>query len=298
MELRRIRVAAAAICLFGICTVLNAQDRPVAAKKHLLWRVSSKQNSIYLLGSIHLLKEENYPLPDVIDKAFEGSATAVFEVDIAEMQRPENAQRMLLKALLPAGKTLEAELGKETYARLKGKAAGMGLELGALGQFRPWYVGILISMVKLQQLGFAQGYGVDRHYHAGAVKAKKEVVGLETGEYAIDVLAELAGEKPDEFMNQVLDDLDIIEKQMAEIVKAWFAGDTKSIEDTILKSFKDHPGIYKALVIERNRKWLPKIEQFLKGQKKHFVCVGTAHVVGKDSLLDLLRKKGYTVEQL
>lgn len=285
------------LSVLGLCLAGRAQDE-AGKDKHLLWKVSSKRNSIYVLGSIHLLKKENYPLPEAMDKAFDESEVAAFEVDIAEMEKPESAQQMLLMALMPAGKLLRDEIDGKTYARLRKRAGEMGMDIAALNRFKPWYIALAISMAKLQQLGFMPGYGVDRRYHGMAVKAKKKVVGLETSAHVLGALDELTKDEPDEFLNQVLDDLDIIEEQLAEIVKAWFTGNTKGMEDTVLKSFKDHPDVYEALITKRNKRWLVKIEEFLKGDKRHFVVVGAAHVVGEGGLIDLLRKKGYDIRQL
>lgn len=298
MKSCKVKILFSAVAALGLCLGANAQEKQAAKDKHPLWRVTSKQNSIYLLGSIHLLKEESYPLPAVIDKAFEECEVVGFEVDLAEMVSAAKQRLIMEKALLPAGQTLEGLLTKETYARLKTKAAEMRLSIAVLGRFRPWYVAVAISMEKLRRLGFSQENGVDMHYYNRALKAGKMTTGLETVEDQVAMFGKLTKDNQDEFLRQVLDDMDVIEKELSKIIKAWSAGDTKGINDTLLKSFKDHPKIREIVLTDRNRKWLVKIEQFLKGEKKHFIVVGTAHVVGKDSLVELLTKKGYTVEQL
>ena len=55
---------------------------------------------------------------------------------------------------------------------------------------------------------------------------------------------------------------------------------------------------YDRLLIERNRTWLPKIEALFARPRPAFVVVGAAHLVGPDGLLQMLKAKGYKVEQL
>lgn len=298
MRLRKIGILLSALFALSLCPVADAQEKQAEQTRHPLWRVSSKENSIYLLGSVHLLKKGNYPLADVIDKAFEESEATAFEIDLADMVKPEKQMVILQKAFLPPDQTLEGQLTKETYARLKKTAGAMQLNVAMLTRFQPWYVAVAVSMEKLRRLGFLPENGVDRHYYNRAVKAGKQVVGLETVEDQLDMFAKLTEKNQDDFLRQVLDDMDIVEKQVAEIIKAWSTGDAEGVEKTLLRSFKDHPEIKEIVLTNRNKKWLVKVEQFLKEKKKYFVVVGTAHVVGKDSLVDMLQKKGYTVEQL
>jgi len=298
MKTQKIKMLLSGLFMLSLCLVADAQEKSAARTKHPLWRVSSKENSVYLLGSVHLLKEGNYPLADVIEAAFKESEIAVFEVDLGDMVKPEKQMVILQKAFLPPDQTLQGQLSKETYERLKEAAAAMQLNVAMLARFRPWYVAVAVSMEKLRRLGFLPENGVDRHYYNKAVKAGKKVVGLETIEDQLDMFAKLTEKNQEEFLGQVLDDMDMVEDQLSEIVKAWSTGDAKGIEKTLLKSFKDHPDIYEVVLTSRNKKWLVKVEQFLKGKKKHFVVVGTAHVAGKDSLVELLEKKGYKVEQL
>src|SRR5437762_13012739 len=96
---------------------LDAQPAKTStAAKHSLWKVQGKENAFYLLGSIHLLKKEDYPLPGPMETAFSDSKIAVFETDIAAMENPELAMKLATKGQLPEGETLRARLSPPVYA--------------------------------------------------------------------------------------------------------------------------------------------------------------------------------------
>lgn len=298
MKQRNIGFLLSAIAVSGLCIGVYGQEAQPVKGKHALWRISSGRNSVYLLGSIHLLKKENYPLPEVIERAFEESETAVFEVDLGEMAKPEKQRMIISKAFLREGKSLEERLSRKTYDKLVKKAGEIGVSVLAFDRLKPWYIAIALSMERMMGLGFMPEYGVDRHYYGKAVKAGKKVVGLETSEYQLDLFNKLSDENQDKLLSQVIDDLEVVEKELKVMVKAWTDGDLKTLDETMLKSFKEYPEIYEAFLTTRNRNWMTEIEKFLAGTAKHFIVVGAAHMVGKDSLIDMLEKKGYTVEQL
>ena len=122
--------------------------------KNTLWRVSSGGNSIYLLGSLHLLKRENYPLNETIEKAFNDSQTLVLEVDMKSMTDPTTQQMMLSRGMLPQGDSIDKRVSKETYELAKKKTQELGLDISAFKQFKPWFFAMTLTVIKLQSLGF------------------------------------------------------------------------------------------------------------------------------------------------
>ncbi|MFQ5684752.1 MAG: TraB/GumN family protein [Candidatus Binatia bacterium] len=296
MTLRR---AVVVFYLFFVPAVsLSAQVTPRDSAKHFLWKVQSKNNTVYVLGSVHLLKKENYPLSRTIEDAFKDTEKLVLEIDPASLEGKKSQWVMLTKGTYEKGKTLRAGVPKATY-RLAGKRAEeLGINIKALDKFEPWFAALTIAALKLQQLGFDPKRGVDRHFADEAKKTKKEILGLETAEYQISLFDEMTPATQGLMLLKTLKDLDVIEKEVSRIVESWASGDIEALETLLLGTFKKVPKVYKRLIVDRNRNWLPKIETFLAQEKNYMVIVGAGHLLGRDGLIELLRHKGYSVEQL
>ena len=277
---------------------LMALEGSGAGGRHALWRVGSGTHSIYLAGSIHLLRKENYPLADVLEKAFDQCRVLVLEIDPSEATDPEAVQAMLAKGKLPVGETLERQIGKETYTMASAKVSEMGMDMAGFRDFKPWFFLLTLTQARFQALGFDPALGLDMYFYSKAVEAGKEVVGLETIDFQIDLFDGMSGVDQDRLVRQGLKDLDVVETEMDEIVTAWSTGDVKTLEGLIFESFRDYPAIFDRLVTRRTKNWMPTIESLLKGGKRCLVVVGVGHLVGDEGLVELLRARGYAVEQL
>jgi uncharacterized protein YbaP (TraB family) len=283
------------IAFIFIGTALCAQD---VAGKTCLFRVSAPGSTVYLLGSIHYMREANYPLKQTIEQAFAVSTTAVFEVDMAEMDTPETQMMMLSRSVFTDGTTLEQSLSHATYEKLVEKAAEFGLDIRMLGNFKPWSVTMTLMGLKLKQFGFDPAQGIDRYFYRQAQTGGKRIFGLETLDYQIGLFDSLKRQEQELLVEQTLSDFDTMESQMGEMWRSWFNGDVDNLERMILTSFNDYPGLYQKFLVQRNRNWLSQIEIFLTQRKTTFVVVGAGHLLGPDGLVNLLRRRGYLVEQL
>jgi uncharacterized protein YbaP (TraB family) len=150
----------------------------------------------------------------------------------------------------------------------------------------------------LQQLGFDPNQGLDKYFFDKAKLAKKEIVGLETIEYQLGFFDGMEMGTQELLLLQTLNDLETLEGEFDEIVKSWATGDIEALERTLLKDFAEYPEVYKRFVSERNRNWLPKIESLVGQRDNYLVIVGTLHLVGKEGVIELLKERGYSVEQL
>ena len=269
-----------------------------ARAKNCLWKVQSDKNTVYLMGSIHLYKKENYPLSRPIEKAFSNSSVIVFETEMDKMQSPK-AQEMLLEiGLMTEGKTVKDHLDTETYELLSDEIKKMGLNIKMFKKFQPWFLAITLTVLKIQSMGYNPADGIDLYFYQKAVIDKKETTGLETLEEQFAHLNTLAGLNQNDLIRQYIADISNLEKECIDIMNAWSSGDTDKLKIIILKNFEKYPEIYNELLIKRNKKWMSKIVPFLKTDKNYIIIVGAGHLVGKGSLIELLKKKGYSVEQL
>jgi uncharacterized protein len=286
------------LLVFHTSEVEAQNARQATVKKSCLWRVVSRDSTVYLLGSVHLLKSGSYPLSDAMERAFGDSSKLVLEVNLDSLDSPDAQQMILAKALLPEGKTLTEILSPATYQAVQQKVEALGLDIEALKRMKPWFLSLSLVAMKMQQLGYNAQHGVDRHFFERARKAKKDVLGLETADFQLNLLDSLPAKAQEESLLQTMKELDQFETEFEEIMSAWAAGQEKQLNDLLLASFKEYPDIYEKLILERNRNWLPKIESHLQGGNKTLVVVGAAHLVGHDGVVELLKQKGYSVEQL
>ncbi len=269
-----------------------------ALAKSCLWKVTSKNGTLYLQGSVHALKANNYPLAPAIEQAYTASDTLVLEVDMAEMTSPETQQQITEKAMLPGTNTLQGVLDETTYQKLATTCAEAGLPIVALGKYKPWFAAITLSMLKMQKMGFDPRHGLDQYFYDKATADGKKVIGLETVKFQIDLFDSLADENPNDFVERTLADLALIEEEVESLIKAWVVGDIDAVGKLMDQSFEGYPQFYKTFVLDRNQRWLKKLDGLLKKSKVHMVVVGAGHLPGKGGLLELLEQKGYTLEQL
>lgn len=272
------------------------QSSGEGGNKSCLWEVSSK-GTVFLLGSIHLLKPDSYQMTTAAKIALDRAKVVVFEVDMESMNSPEFQQLILNKGIF-SGPEVKLNVSLETFYLAKKKIEEMGLSFESFRSFKPWLLMLAITTAKLKELGFDPNHGVDRYFFDKAKYLNKEIISLETVEYQLDRLDGMSIEIQELALVQTLEDLDLIEQEFNEILKAWNQGDIVELERLLLSSFKNFPDVYKRLIKDRNRNWLSRIKQFLKEDGITLIVVGTAHLVGPDGLVQLLIRQGHKVEQL
>ena len=272
----------------------SAQD----AKKHFLWKVEGPGASVaYLLGSLHVLTPEFYPLSPEINKAFAAAKTLVEEVDFDEMNDPAQMMSALAKAMLTDGRTLEQLVAPATFAEVSKRAEKSGLPMMALQRMKPWLVAITLMGPALQAAGFKAELGVDKHFFDRAKEAGLKRQALETLAYQIDRFDELTPRLQEDMLVSSMKEIDAQVGNVTDLAQQWAAGDVKSLEKSLLESFAGSRELYDRLLVERNRNWVTHVDTCLQQNAGCFIVVGAAHLVGPDGLPTLLAKKGYKVTQ-
>ena len=283
--------------LVFLASLLLSQDS-LRSQKHFLWKVEdSKGASAYLLGSLHVLTADAYPLPAAIDKAFAESKTLVEEVDLDEMNDPMQMMAALSKAMLTGGQTLDQLIAAETFAEVKKRAEAYGMPMAALQRMKPWLVAVTLMAPTLQSAGFKPELGIDRHFFDRAKEKGLNRKALETLAYQLDRFDQMSPKLQEELLKATIADLDTQVTGVKEMVRAWSSGDIGTVEKLTLTAFLESPELYQRLLLERNQNWLPHVESCLTENAGCFVVVGAAHLVGKDGMPALLAKKGYKVTQ-
>ncbi len=266
-------------------------------RRNTLWSVKTGKNTLYLLGSVHILRRDSYPLSRGIERAYEQSQRVVFEADVQAMASPDMLQKMMAEGLYAEGKSLAQGISRETYELLRKRAESAGLPMAQLERMRPWFCALSLVGIELQRLGFEPAYGVDHHYFKRAKKDGKECLFLETPGEQLSFLSALEEKVQEAFLAQTLAYLDAVGGMFHEMIEAWKTGDVAKLESLVQMGFKDFPELYERLFAGRNRAWLKTVEELLDKDEDALVIVGAGHLVGRESLIDLLSKKGYQVAQ-
>jgi uncharacterized protein YbaP (TraB family) len=268
-----------------------------AAPLHTFWSVKGAHNTVYLLGSVHVLKPADSDLPPEALRAYESASALVMELDLNNLDPGQLAGSGLELESLPAGETLEHVLGESAYARFLEHTKPLGLDPELFSHYQPWFVAVSIEQVELMQLGFEAGSGVDEQFAQRAQADHKPIVALETLDDQLGLFAHLSLDQQRRFLLYTLDDTDHAATEVDAVVDAWRHGDTAALERLLGDSYQEFPELYRLLTTDRNRRWLPTLVGLLQGSQDYLVIVGALHLVGKDGIVELLRQAGYQVIQ-
>jgi uncharacterized protein YbaP (TraB family) len=263
-----------------------------------VWAVRGAHNTVYLAGSIHMLPPDDAALPPGFNRSYADSARLVMELDLGKFDAMEAMAWMMDHGALPAGSNLRGVLGEERYGRVSTAAAGLGLPMAGLDSLAPWVVGIEIADLAYEHEGFDPEQGVEEQLVRRAAKDGKPTAGLETMPEELSGLTELSSADQIRMLDQTIDDLKDIKSEMREVTIAWRHGDAARLAALLSSEYNAFPSLYQPLVSERNKRWLPQVEELLKGNDNSLVVVGALHLVGQGGLLELLRRKGYKITQL
>jgi uncharacterized protein YbaP (TraB family) len=220
------------------------------------------------------------------------------EIDLVKLDPLEAGAWMADQASLPAGKHLHEIIGDRTYGRVVAAAAVAELPMMALDHQAPWMVGIELSEHAYERAGYDGAEGVDEQLAGRAQADHRPTAGLETLQEQLGGLIALSPADQTRMLDESLDELDQVPSEMKDIMAAWRSGDAPKLAKLLSTEYESFPALYRPLVTVRNEHWLPQIKQMLKEKDNVLVVVGALHLVGKDGLLDSLRREGYSVTQL
>jgi uncharacterized protein YbaP (TraB family) len=294
----------AASLLFAASLPVRAEAPPVP----LLWKVSDADNSLYLLGSFHMLQPDDYPLSADVDGAFADAEAVLFEMSPEEMASPTLALQMGQAAIRTDGTRLDSQLPEALQAQLQawGEARApvlqaQGMAPAMLQMFEPWFVALTVGMVDMVQAGFRPELGLDQHFAKAAQAAGKDTAGLETAQQQIDFLDGMDPAEQVQYLSESLDAAGEGSDELERLHAAWRNGDAQRVWDIAGAEMQArYPKLYQRINVQRNDAWLPRLESRLAapGEDDTLVVVGALHLLGDDGLVAKLRARGYQVERI
>jgi hypothetical protein len=286
-------LAAGAAMLVGL-----AAASPIA-REPALWVVRDADSTVYLFGTVHLLKSATAWRTPKVDAALRESDEVWFE--LAETG-DEAASNRIVAELMPKlgvdqARPLSSKLNAADRRRLEAAAASLGLPVAQLEPMRPWLAALTFSLVPIIKAGYDPKLGVDSLLAAAARGQNKPIRGLETMEQQFRFFADLPQELEVQMLREVLDDVERGPQVLDQLSAAWATGDGEAFERLFVDELRDSPEMYKVLIVDRNEAWAKAIQERMKGSGVSFVAVGAGHLTGPDSVQARLAARGITAER-
>lgn len=276
-----------------------APGRAVAEDRGVLWTVQGHHNTLYLLGSVHVLRPGDATLPRAALDAYADAEQLVMEIDLDDAALGDPlamAQQMQVSAAMPSGQSLQAVLGSD-YAEVARRASEAGLDLAMFDRFQPWFVATMLLQLDLAKRGFDPALGIEQQLAGRAAADHKPIAGLETPEQQFAVLSGLSLADQKRFLLMTLDESAQGDAELEQLLAAWRKGDTTALAVLLSDEFERFPQLYRPLTEDRNRAWVGQLDDLLDDRDDYLVVVGALHLVGRNSVVDLLRQRGYAVTQ-
>jgi uncharacterized protein YbaP (TraB family) len=266
-----------------------------AADAPFLWKVQGAKATHYLMGSVHLLPKSAYPLPAEVERAYAETSALVLETDLDAVGAPA-AQKQILSAARGAQK-LRDEIGPEMYARLQTQLETLDLNPRLCDDFKPWFCSLTMSVLAFQKLGMNPDRGVDVHFFNRAEKDGRPMRWLEQPEQQMALFAGMDAQMSRSFLQSALEELEDPGRSPQALIDAWMQNDVAGIGTMVAEMRADHPALYARLLADRNREWLPQLEEIFGSDKPQMVLVGAAHLVGPDGLVTQLTQRGWRLQR-
>lgn len=283
------------------CTILLALfilliSFPVFSQSSV-YVIEGKGTKIYVGGSIHKLREKDFPLPGEFFNALDNSELLVLETDIAEVNDPENAPGLIEIMTFQDDQTLKSVLNENVYTKLDSACSDYGFRLEGIQKLKPFAVVMNLTQLVMEENGITQD-GVDVKLIEEAAKRKRSFLYLETFEDQLRFMKQITEIDENEFVLYSLTDIEQNNEMFDEIVATWKTGDKKMMQELNEDFKQSFQKIYQFLLLDRNNNWIPQLENFLKTPEVEFVVVGALHLYGPDGVLQQMKDRGYKVKQL
>ena len=272
--------------------------QPLAFAETSVWKVQKDEATVYVGGTIHVLRPSDYPLPVEFEHAFQTSQIITFETDIRQMNSPKLAHKMLMRLSYSDERTIKSEVSPETYALLSKYATASGISLNFMRKAKPGMLMSALMLAELRKIGVSQ-QGIDLFFLNRTEKEGKLADFLETPEEQIEFLADMGVGNEEAFYQNMLRDFKNTQKLFATMIKHWRTGNSEDLDLAVNQVMKaQSPKIFQSILVDRNNNWLPVIENYFETSEIEFVLVGAAHLIGEEGLIYQLKQKGYQVSKL
>ena len=295
--LKTMRWALPVLSLLAACASASPPPPKAPPAHPALWKLSDADTTIYLFGTIHVLRKDYQWRTPVINRAVRDSRELVLEVADLEDQN-KTAKTFLGLAISPNLPPVLDRVPADKRAGLQALMDKAGMPTSALNKFESWAVAITLASGMLKELDVSPEYGVEKQLRASFAKGKRPVSGLETTEQQLGFFDKLPEAAQRTFLSSMVDDAVDPQKEFNDMVSAWSRGDDKAIALTFDDELKLSPELVEALLHQRNANWTVWLKKRLEKPGTIFFAVGAGHLAGADSVIALLGKDKLKVERI
>ena len=275
-----------------------------------MWKVTDPAtgNELYMMGTIHVVTDNTFPLPDYIMDVYKKCDGVAVEININSlMEDMEQLQGFYQKLVYTDGTTVKDHISEETYVKMKNYLSEKGMYSPMFDTYSAGFWASQIESVSVLSIGNIEESGVDARFITMADEDGKKVVDIETIDIQASVITSLSDELSDYMISETIDkayDMKEYTKEFAEMYDAWASGDIDELdeedeEDDIPEELEDDYADYMDTILyKRNAGMAEKAEEYLKNGDNYFFMVGSAHFAGDKGVDDILKEKGYIVERV
>lgn len=276
----------------GLLGSLNAYaEAPV-------WAIRGAHNTVYLAGSVHLLRAADAKLPPAFDRAYADADALVMEIDLDDLDPIASQGWMLEHGTYGDDATLSKTIGRQRFAQVEQESNRLGLPVEVIEPLEPWLVAMTLAQLQYVKLGFDPEQGVEKQLERRAVADHKEITGFETLEEQLGLLDGMSYADQGRFLDLTIEEMREMEGETDSLLAAWRAGNARKLASILSEEYRVAPALYRMLVSNRNGRWMPRIEELLRDDRNYLVVVGALHLVGSGGLLELAKAKGFDPKQM
>lgn len=261
-----------------------------------VWAIDGGDNDVFLFGSVHLLQEGSFAVGGVLAEAVAQAERICLEIDPDAQDEAETLSLTLARAVDPEGRTLFDLLGEDA-AEVRERAEEAGIDLAPFAAFEPWFAGLTVSLIALQQHGYDGAHGVEQVIRDAARTQGKPICALETLDEQLALLDSMPAASQRDLLLQSLDEADEVDALIRPLIAAWDDGDEEYLERRLASDIADYPDLADLLIFDRNARWADEVAEMLRGTENVLVVVGAMHLAGERGLPALLEQRGFRVER-
>lgn len=259
-----------------------------------LWVVRDEDSTIYLFGTVHMLRPTTAWGSAQVDAAFDSADQIWFEISNPDDE--EAILPLIQQHGISPDRPLSSLLTAGEMTALNAAAAAAGMPAGQIDVFRPWFAGLALAVAPLINAGYDPQSGVEIVLKARAEAAGKPIHGLETIDKQVGILAGMSEADQLAFLRSLLESYEDATSELDRMVQAWASGDMALLEQiAVVEMQSESPAVYEALLVRRNVDWADQIQTLLEGSGTIFMAVGAAHLAGDDSVQEILGRRGVIV---
>ncbi len=293
------------IAIFAGCAQPKSEITPI------LYKVTDGEgNYIWLFGSIHIGKEDFYPLPDYVLNAYNQSDALAVELDAVALQQDMKAQIELMETMLYTdGTTIKDHISPELYNSARKILEENQQYVPAMDYYIPSMWSSAIDNITISKLGLQTDLGIDMHLLNKAKAEGKQILEVESAQLQYNMLASFSAELQEFILNSSVQQGQnpiLAKPSYDQLLTLWAQGDEAALDSylntqsplltaeqkLLMDEYND------ALLTQRNKNMTKYAMAALQSGKKVFICVGAAHVVGRNAVAQQLKALGYTVERV